>query len=51
VAAFRIFAACYEGQRGALLRGHAEVLNPESACAVDVRVAALQGALISAVFS
>lgn len=42
--AFGIFATCYEGQPGALLRGYAELLSPESNCAVDVRAASLQGA-------
>ena len=41
--AFSIYDACFEGQRGILLQGYAELLKPESGCAVNVRMAALHG--------
>lgn len=42
--AFSIFGACFEPDITALLRGYAELLRPESNCAVNVRMAALNGA-------
>lgn len=43
VMAPRIFTKMFYGQPQALLSSFAEVLKPESNCAVDVRLMALRG--------